>query len=415
MSRAPRSPNARRDWGSDDSATPILHVDMDAFFAAVELIDRPDLRGKPVIVGGERRGVVLAATYEARAFGVHSAMPIAHARALAPQAIFLPPHHDKYRRVSVQAMQILRSITPVVEPLSIDEAFLDVRGARRRLGSPLKIAGLIRERISTELGVVASVGIGATKFIAKLASQHAKPDGVLLIPESATIEFLHGLPVGVIWGVGEKTEQKLADRAIRTVADIAHTPLPALEAFLGKTSAVRLHELAWGRDPRAVEVQRQEKSIGHEITFHTDLTDRQELRAVLLDHAHRCAARLRSAGLLGAVVAIKVRFSDFSTINRSVTLANPTDVAHEIYQAGADLLEAVTIPRGGVRLLGIRCENLSDAATTAIQPLLGDDGTSRREAERAMDEIKAKFGSSTVRAGSLIESPATRNRGRGLS
>lgn len=415
MSRGARAEHARRDWGSDDSNTPILHVDMDAFFAAVELIDRPDLKGKAVIVGGEQRGVVLAATYEARAFGVHSAMPIHRARALAPHAVILPPQHAKYRTVSARVMEILREVTPVVEQLSIDEAFLDVGGARRRLGTPTEIAQGIRGRIAGELGVVASVGIGVNKFVAKLASHHAKPDGVLLIPEAATIGFLHSLPVGAISGVGERTEARLASAAIHSVSDLAHTPVRTLEGILGTSSARRLHDLAWGRDSRPVEVQRQEKSVGHEQTFATNLVGREDLKAVLLDQAHRCAVRLRAGGTVAAIVSIKVRFGDFKTINRSVTLPNPTDVAHEIYSAGANLLAQVAIPNGGVRLLGVRCEGLTEAAATAIQPQFGDAGSGRRDAERVMDAVEAKFGPKKMRAGSLIPPPATRNRRRGIS
>lgn len=415
MSRGPRVDSARRDWGGDDSRTPILHVDMDAFFAAVELIERPDLRGKPVIVGGSQRGVVLAATYEARAFGVHSAMPMARARALAPHAVIIPPSHRKYQQVSQQVMEILHSITPMVEPVSIDEGFLDVSGARRLLGTPTEIGRLIRARVAQELQVVASVGIGINKFIAKLASQHAKPDGLLLIPETATLDFLHSLPVGAVWGVGERTGEKLAGHGIRTVFDLAHTPVDTLRAMLGTAMAHRLHELAWARDPRVVEVERQEKSVGHEQTFAENLIDYDLLRAVLLDQSHRTAVRLRTANLLGAVVAIKVRFADFRTISRSLTLPNPTDVAHEIYRAAVSLLGEVNIPRTGVRLLGLRCERLSDRTTTAIQPLLDESEPARREAERVMDAIDAKFGSKTVRVGSLIHPPATGNGGRGIS
>lgn len=415
MSRSPRAHNVRRDWGADDSAAPILHVDMDAFFAAVELVERPDLRGRPVIVGGQQRGVVLAATYEARAYGVHSAMPIHQARARAPHAVFLPPQHEKYRQMSVRVMRLLRTVTPVLEQLSIDEAFLDVSGARRRLGSPVSIGMMIRHQIAEELGVVASVGVASTKFVAKLASHHAKPDGILLIPDASSVEFLHSLPVGAVWGVGERTEAKLAGAGVGTVAELAHTPVDFLVHLLGGAAAHRLHELSWGRDPRPVETAREEKSVGHEQTFPVNLTEPAEMEAVLLDQAHRCAARLRAARTLGAVVAIKVRMSDFTTLNRSTTLVNPTDVAHEIYRAGVKLLQQVKIPRGGVRLLGIRCEGLSSAATTAIQPFLEDAGPDRREAERVMDDIHARFGASKVRAGSLILPPATRNRESGIS
>ncbi|MFV0254409.1 MAG: DNA polymerase IV [Beutenbergiaceae bacterium] len=407
MSRAPRSLQARRHWGDDDGQASILHVDMDAFFAAVELIDRPELRGLPVIVGGAHRGVVLSCTYEARAAGVRSAMPMTRARALCPAAIVIPPSHHRYREVSAAVMNILSDITPLVEPLSIDEAFLDVSGARRRIGTPTQIAEQIRRTISEQLHVVASVGIATTKFVAKLASAHAKPDGLLLIPADATVRFLHSLPVGALWGVGERTEQTLARAGIRTVADLAHTPAPSLHRLLGTAGGARLHDLAWGRDPRPVQTARREKSIGHEQTFSTDLTDLADMATVLLDFSHRCAARLRAAGLVTAVVAIKVRFADFTTLTRSHTLDAPTDVAHDIYRTARELLAGMRLPPTGVRLLGVRCEALSDAATTSVQLTLDDPGPQRRAAERTMDQIRARFGSSGVTSGSLVPHPTT--------
>ncbi|UFU05135.1 DNA polymerase IV [Ruania halotolerans] len=415
MSRAPRSASARRDWGSDDSHAPILHVDMDAFFASVELIDRPELRGKPVIVGGRQRGVVLAATYEARASGVHSAMPMSRARVLCPQAIVISPDHTRYRDVSRAVMRILSDVTPVIEPLGIDEAFLDVSGARRRLGSPSVIGARLRERIAAELRVPASVGIAATKFVAKLASSHAKPDGLLLIPSEATIPFLHSLPVGALWGVGERTAEHLGRLAIRTVEELANTPLDTLQAAIGHSAGRRLMDLAWGRDPRAVEPVRREKSIGHEQTFAENLTLPAELAAVLLDQAHRCAARLRAGELFTASVSIKVRYSDFTTLTRSHVLDAPTDVAHEIYLASRQLLSGVVIPPGGVRLLGVRCESLSDAARTAVQVRLDDSGPERRDAEVAMDRIRQRYGSTSLTAASLVRVPTTENARGDLS
>lgn len=407
MSRAPRNENIRRDWGDDDSATPILHVDMDAFFAAVELIDRPELRGLPVIVGGAERGVVLSATYEARAAGVRSAMSTMRARALCPHAIVIPPDHHKYREVSTAVMRILGDVTPVVEPLSIDEAFLDVSGARRRIGSPTEIGELIRSRVASELRVVASVGIASTKFVAKLASSHAKPDGLLLVPHDATVPFLHSLPVGALWGVGERTEEVLARAGIRTVAELAHTPPQMLDRVLGSHGSSRLRDLAWGRDPRAVQPVRHEKSIGHEQTFGSDLTDIGEMAAALLDFSHRCAARLRAGELVTSCVSIKVRLADFTTLTRSHTLDAATDVAHDIYQAARQLLAGVTLPAAGVRLLGVRCEALSDASSTFVQVALDDPGPDRRVAERVMDEVHARFGRSAVTAGSLVRQPTT--------
>lgn len=402
MSRGPRSATAHRDWGRDDSQTGILHVDMDAFFASVELIERPDLRGRPVIVGGQHRGVVLAATYEARASGVRSAMPMATARALCPQAIVLPPQHHRYREVSTAVMGILAQVTPVLEQLGIDEAFLDVSGARRRLGPPVRIAEWIRERIAAELSVHASVGIASTKFVAKLASDHAKPNGMLLIPHGATVPFLHSLPAGALWGVGERTAEQLARLAIETVADLAHTPPAALHRLLGIASGQRLLDLAWGRDPRPVQPVREEKSIGHEQTFAVNLTGTADLNAVLLDQSHRVASRLRDTELVSAAVSIKVRFADFTTLTRTRTLPAATDVAHDIYLTARELLAAMQLPDDGVRLLGVRCEALSVAATTAVQGTLDDGDGDRREAERAMDSVRARYGSAALRAAALV-------------
>ena len=238
MSNAPRDARAKRDWGSDDSATPILHVDMDSFFAQVEMREDPSLIGRPIVVGGTSgRGVVTSATYEARALGVRAGMPTSRARALCPTAAFIPGNHALYSHYSRQVMDILATITPALEQVSIDEAFLDVRGARRRLGTPTHIARLIRTRIREQVGLPASVGIASTKSVAKIASSHAKPDGLLLIPASATIEFLHGLPVGALWGVGGRTGAILDREGIDTIGDLAHTPLTRLTKLLGVASA----------------------------------------------------------------------------------------------------------------------------------------------------------------------------------
>lgn len=400
MSRGERSSAARRDWGSDDTGAHILHVDMDAFFASVELLERRDLLGRPVIVGGATRGVVLAATYEARAFGVHSAMPMARARALCPQAVVLPPHHDRYTAVSRAVMALLGQVTPVLEQVSIDEAFLDVSGARRRLGSPLEIARLIRQRIHAELGVPASVGLAATKFVAKLASGHAKPDGLLLVPSVATVPFLHSLPVGALWGVGDKTRDRLRGHGIDTVAELAALPVRSLHRLVGVAAGQRLHDLANGLDPRAVEVSRTEKSVGHETTFAAELTDRAALDAVLLDQAHRVAARLRGRGFLTRTVAIKVRFADFRTVTRSRAV-EPTDVAHELFTVARDLLDKVAIPASGVRLIGVRAEALT-AGSDGVQLRL-DGADHRREAESAMDAVRARFGVGALRPAALID------------
>lgn len=408
MSRGPRSPAARRDWGADDSDCPILHVDMDAFFAEVELIERPNLRGRAVIVGSDTRGVVLSATYEARACGVHAAMPMGQARALCPTAVVIPPDPARYRVVSRAVMEILGSVTPVVEQVSIDEAFLDVSGARRRLGAPVAIGAELRRRIRRELDIPASVGVASTKHVAKLASGHAKPDGLLLIPRAATVEFLHSLPVGALWGVGERTGERLAGRGVTTVGDLARTSPDQVERLVGRAGGRRLLDLAWGRDPRAVEPVRQEKSIGTEVTFPEDLADREALVAVLLGQADRVAVRLRSAGLLCRTVSIKVRNADFTTLSRSLTLDTPTDVARDLHAAGRRLFAGVAVPPGGLRLLGLRAEGLTEASGAALQDSFDDlDAPSWRRAECAMDEVRARYGAAAVTAGSLVRAPAT--------
>ncbi|OJV79705.1 MAG: DNA polymerase IV [Cellulomonas sp. 73-92] len=404
MSRGPRSSAARRDWGRDEEGCSILHVDMDAFFASVELARRPQLRGLPVIVGGAQRGVVLAATYEARAFGVHSAMPMAQALRLAPQAVVVPPDHRTYHDVSEGVMGILRDVTALVEQVSIDEAFLDVAGARRRAGPPTVIAELIRRQVRERYGITCSVGIAATKFVAKLASGHAKPDGVLLIPRAATVDFLRVMPVGALWGVGERTEAALARWGITTVAQLADSDLATVQRAVGKVGGAHLHDLAWGRDPRPVHPGREEKSVGAEETFAEDVADPVVVQAKALQLADRCAERLRSHGLVARTVAVKVRASDFRTLTRARTLATPTDVGREIYLAARELLAGVDLGGLPVRLVGVRAEGLTPASETVRQPTLeeaaAEDAGDRRQAERAMDEVRRRFGAGAIRPAS---------------
>ena len=400
MSRAPRSSQARRDWGSDDSKTPILHVDMDAFFVSVELLDRPDLVGKPVAVGGQERGVVSAASYEARKYGVNSAMPVGQAFRRCPQLIMLPSRGARYAEVSRKVMAILRDFTPVVEQVSVDEAFLDVSGARRLFGSPVDIGTKLRQLIREEVSVPASVGIAATKHVAKVASAHAKPDGLLLIPESATTDFLYSLPVGALWGVGDKTRERLQIQGVDTVADLAGLGKDRLVTILGRASGSHLYDLAMGIDPRPVMTSREEKSIGREMTFFDHVSDRAGLEQVLLSQAHDTARRLRARGLFAGSVAIKVRFADFTTMSRSATLAQPTFVARELYDHARRLLDAVWIPESGLRLLGLRAENLS-TGEGGIQ-LAWDDDPRRAEAEAAMDLVGEKFGAGAIVPASLL-------------
>ncbi len=413
MSRGPRSQEARRDWGSDEEGCSILHVDMDAFFASVELARRPQLRGLPVIVGGAQRGVVLAATYEARAFGVHSAMPMTQALRLCPQAVVVPPDHRQYHEVSEGVMGILRDVTALVEQVSVDEAFLDVAGARRRAGAPTVIAEQVRRQVRERYAITCSVGIASTKFVAKLASGHAKPDGVLLIPRAATVDFLRVLPVGALWGVGDRTESALARWGITTVAQLADSDVATVQRAVGKVAGAHLFDLAWGRDPRPVHPGREEKSIGAEETFGQDVADPAVVQAKALELADRCAARLRTHGLVARTVAVKVRASDFRTLTRARTLVTPTDVGREIYLAARELLAAVDLGGLPVRLVGVRAEGLSPASETVRQPTLeeaaGDDTPDRREAERAMDEVRRKFGTGAIRPGSTSATTGLRS------
>src|SRR3954470_14545714 len=316
----------------DDTGCTILHVDMDAFYASVELRSRPELVGTPVIVGGlGGRSVVLSATYEARAFGVHSAMPMMRARRLCPQATVIPPTHGLYDESSRGVMEVFRSITPLVEPLSLDEAFLDVAGAQRRLGSARQIGELIRARVEDEQGITCSVGVAPTKFVAKLASARAKPDGLIVVPRDDVIAFLHPLPVGVLWGVGDKTEEALTRLGLRTIGDIAHTAVATLQRALGPAAGAHLSALAWGRDERSVVPHEPDKSIGAEETFSRDVDDPAVIHRELLRLSERTAARLRATGNVGRTVALRVRFADFTTITRSKTLREPTDVARVVY------------------------------------------------------------------------------------
>jgi DNA polymerase-4 len=386
----------------DDAGCSILHVDMDAFYASVELINRPELHGRPVIVGGGSRGVVLSATYEARRYGVHSAMPMTRARRLCPHATVVTPSHGRYSTVSAGVMELFRSITPLVEPLSLDEAFLDVSGAVRRLGSPAQIGALIRDRVSDEQRITCSVGVATTKFVAKLASTRAKPDGLLVVPAADVVAFLHPLPVGALWGVGEKTEKELVRLGLHTVGDIANVPRATLVRALGQATGAHLHALAWGRDERSVVPHEPDKSIGAEETFARDVDDPDVVRRELLRLSERTAARLRDAGLVGRTVTLKVRFADFTTITRSRTLRDPTDVAAEVFATARGLYDALGLDRARLRLVGARVEGLVEVESAPRQMLLGDRLRGRREAEQAADRAAARFGSGAVRPATLV-------------
>jgi DNA polymerase-4 len=393
----------------DDRTATILHVDMDAFFASVELLQRPDLVGKPVIVGHPTaRSVVTAATYEARRYGVNSAMSMSLALRRCPHAIVLEPHYEEYSRHSKTVMRLLQEFTPRVEPLSIDEAFLDVAGALRLYGTPWQIGTRIRERIFEETRLRASVGAAATKYVAKLASGLAKPDGLLVVPRDDTLAVLHPLPVSALWGVGAKSAEQLDRLGLRTVGDVAAVPLDALARAVGPTNASRLHELAWGRDPRSVETTRVEKSIGHEVTFERDVIDPVEIHRELLRLADAVGARLRRNGVQARTVALKLRFSDFTTVSRSRTLADPTDLGRRLYEAARELYDAASEGGRPVRLIGVRGENLVGAVADVG---LWDDDAAWRETETTIDAVASRFGVGAIGPAALLGRAPTRRIG----
>ncbi|HEY9498796.1 MAG TPA: DNA polymerase IV [Terrimesophilobacter sp.] len=388
----------------DSSTAPILHVDLDAFFASVELLDHPELVDKPVVVAhNSTRSVVTAANYPARKFGVRSAIPLSRALQLCPQAIVLEPHFEKYRHFSRQVMAIFDDMTPIVERLGIDEAFLDVSGARGAVGAPAEVGALIRERVHAETGLACSVGAAATKFVAKLASGRAKPDGMLVIPRAETLAFLHPLPVGALWGVGAVTEEALLRRGLRTIGDVAETPLDVLRRVVGPAGGRKLHDLANGIDPREVTPGSSEKSIGHEVTFEVDVSDAAVLRRELLRQANQVGVRLRAAGVEGRTVVLKLRYADFTTITRSRTLPESTDLGRRI----ADEVRAIYDGLGAhpsVRLIGVRMEQLAQKGSSPLGLWDADEGW--REAERAIDDVSDRFGRDAVRPASLLRPSA---------
>ena len=387
---------------ADDAGCTILHVDMDAFFAAVEIRRRPELRGRPVVVGGVGpRGVVSSASYEARRYGVRSAMPAMRARALCPGAVFLPPDFSAYAAASDAVMRIFRDVTPLVEPLSLDEAFLDVAGAQRLLGRPAVIARAIRARVAEEQQLTCSVGVAPTKFVAKLGSARAKPDGMTVVPADRVLDFLHPLPVDALWGVGERAAETLHRLGLGTVGELARAPLGMLRSALGEASAAHLHELSWGRDPRRVEPEQEEKSIGAEMTYDTDVADPELIRRSLLALAEKVGARLRASGYVGRTIAVKVRLADFRTVNRSRTMPTTTDVAREIFETAWALFNALGAA-GHIRLVGVRVEGLAAAATASRQLTLGEPERGWREAEAAADAVAARFGRAIVGPASLL-------------
>jgi DNA polymerase IV len=385
---------------------PILHVDMDAFYASVVTRDRPELQDVPVIVGGGHRGVVLSANYIAREYGVRSAMPMTRARRMCPRAVVMPPDFDTFAVVSSSVMENFRQVTPLVEALSLDEAFLDVSGSVRRLGSPYSIAEHLRARIYDEQGITCSVGIAGTVAVAKLASRRAKPDGVIVVPPHTVTSFLHPLDVGELWGVGEKTAQALNRLGLMTVGEIAHTPLATLQRAVGASLGSHLHQLAWGEDRRVITPRRAsdepDKSMGADETFGRDTDDREVILREVLRLSAKVAGRMRTAHVAGRTVTLKIRFADFTTITRSKTMSEATDVTQEIYRTATDLFAALGLQRARIRLVGVRVEGLVPRSTVQRQLMLGARERGWSEADRAIDKAALRFGSSAVRPASLL-------------
>ena len=374
---------------------------MDAFYASVAERDDPSLKGKAVVVGAGVRGVVLSANYQARTFGIHAAMPVGKAQRLAPHAIFIAPDHTRYSEVSEHIMEIFHSYTPMVEPISLDEAFLDVTGAQRLLGSGREIAIAIRAQVEASEGITCSVGIAPSKFIAKLASGRCKPNGILEISADRILTFLHPLAVSAIWGVGPKTAQELEHLGLRTVADIANTPRATLMRALGEATGALLYELAWGRDYRDVILSQPEKSISAAQTFERDIDDPEIILQEFLRLVEKATARLRERSLFAKTISIKVRYADFTTLTRSKTLPLAIDSAHQTYAVVKNLYTALGIDGARLRLVGVALENLQEMAPEQL--LLGARERGWREAESAMDKAQARFGQGSVRPGRLVE------------
>jgi len=385
------------------SESTILHVDMDAFFASVEERDNPALKGKAVVVGTGVRGVVSAANYEARKFGIHAAMPVGRAKRLAPHAIFVPPNMSRYSEVSSHIMEIFRSVTPLVEPLSLDEAFLDVTGAKRLLGDGREIAKQIRAKVEASEGITCSVGIATTKFIAKLASGRCKPNGMLEIAEDRVLEFLHPLPVNAIWGVGPKTNEELQKLGLRTVADIANTPRQTLIRALGEAAGASLYELSWGRDYRDVEPEEVDKSISAAETFDSDTEDQEIVLRELLRLTEKATYRMREKDFSARTISIKVRFADFKTISRSKTVPLAISATHEVFEVVKALFLGLKLDRARIRLVGVSLDGLEDGIDASEQLILGERENGWRQATAAIDKASARFGQGSVRPARLFD------------
>jgi DNA polymerase IV len=377
----------------------ILHVDMDAFFAAVEQLDNPELRGKPVIVGRDERGVVSACSYEARAFGVHSAMPSSRARRLCPQGVFVPVRVRRYAEVSRQVMAVLENFSPLVEQASVDEAYLDVTGQERIFGPPEQLGTALKQAVREASGLTCSVGMAPVKFLAKIASDQNKPDGLFIIRPEEVRAFLHTLPVSKIPGVGKQTVERLTGLAVRTVGDVLRYPQHFWQNRFGKWGEL-LYDRARGVDPRPVIKDRPAKSEGAENTFASDCDDREELKRWLLDQAERVGRRLRRDGHKGRTVTLKVKFNDFVTITRSKTLPEATNATLLIFETVSALLDAEKLPRK-VRLIGLSVSNFS-RGTKQLSLLEGPETARDQALDRTLDAIREKFGVASLVRGRVF-------------
>ena len=379
----------------------IIHVDMDAFYASVEQLDNPDLIGKAVIVGGDpkQRGVVSAASYEAREFGVHSAMPMSKAIRLCPKAIVLPVRMKRYVELSQQIHAIFEKFTPQIEPISLDEAFLDVAGSLQLFGSAEKIGRDIKHQIKEQLGLVASVGIAANKFLAKLASDLDKPDGFVVITEENKQQILDPLPVSNIWGVGKVTKKALKSKGINTIGQLRKAPIETLRSIFGEQTPHMLR-LAQGVDNREVESSREAKSISSEQTFATDITDKNILLNVLLNQVEDVAQRLRTNDLEARTITLKLRYDDFRTVTRSNTFDHPTNTTKTLWQeAEAIFLKWYKESAGALRLLGFGASGLQEAESGQHQLFSEPDHDKQKRLDKAFDRIREKFGHDALRRG----------------
>jgi DNA polymerase-4 len=390
-------------------AEPILHVDLDAFYASVEVLKDPTLAGKPVIVGGTGgRGVVASASYEARRFGVRSAMPMVRARRLCPEAIVRSSDFESYRTYSNRFREVLLSYSPTVEPISLDEAFVDVGGATRLFGPPEEIGRRIRADVQNDLGVTCSVGVAPNKFLAKLASEQAKPDGLVHVRTGGVRAFLDPLPVEALWGAGEKTVEVLHKLGVRTVAELAVVPQPVLERVLGDASSHHLASLARGEDERHVVPYEAPKSVSHEETFEADIDDDTIILREILALSRKVAARLREDGYRARTVTLKIRLANFSTLTRSRTLPGATDLGVDLDRVAGALYRALPGARRRVRLVGVQASGLVPAGAEQLALIRG---TRWGDVERAVDRIGARFGTDTAMPAALLERSGSRTPG----